>query len=57
MYKKFIKRILDVIMATILIILLLPIFIIISIAIKLETKGPVIFKQIRSGKHNKEFTL
>ena len=57
MYKKFIKRILDAIMATILIILLLPIFIIISIAIKLETKGPVIFKQIRSGKHNKEFTL
>lgn len=57
MYKKFIKRILDVIMATILIILLLPIFIIISIAIKLETKGPAIFKQVRSGKHNKEFTL
>ena len=57
MYKKFIKRILDLLLAIILLVLLSPIFIIISIAIKLETKGPVIFKQIRSGKHNKEFTL
>ena len=44
-------------LATILLVLLSPIFIIVSIAIKLETKGPVIFKQIRSGKHNKVFTL
>lgn len=57
MYKRFIKRILDLLLATILLVLLSPIFIIVSIAIKLETKGPVIFKQIRSGKHNKEFTL
>ena len=57
MYKKFIKRILDLLLAIILLVLLSPIFIIVSIAIKLETKGPVIFKQIRSGKHNKEFTL
>ena len=57
MYKRFIKRILDLLLAIILLVLLSPIFIIISIAIKLETKGPVIFKQIRSGKHNKEFTL
>ena len=57
MYKRFIKRILDLLLATILLVLLSPIFIIVSIAIKLETKGPVIFKQIRSGKHNKVFTL
>lgn len=57
MYKRFIKRILDLLLAIILLVLLSPIFIIVSIAIKLETKGPVIFKQIRSGKHNKEFTL
>lgn len=57
MYKRFIKRILDLLLATILLVLLSPIFIIVSIAIKLETKGPVIFKQIRSGKRNKEFTL
>ena len=57
MYKKFIKRILDLLLAIILLVLLLPIFIIVSIAIKLETKGPVIFKQIRSGKNNHVFTL
>lgn len=57
MYKRFIKRILDLLLAIILLVLLLPIFIIVSIAIKLETKGPVIFKQIRSGKNNHVFTL
>lgn len=57
MYKRFIKRILDLLLATILLVLLSPIFIIVSIAIKLETKGPVIFKQIRSGKNNHVFTL
>lgn len=57
MYKRFIKRILDLLLAIILLVLLSPIFMIVSIAIKLETKGPVIFKQVRSGKHNKEFTL
>lgn len=57
MYKKFIKRILDLLLAIILLVLLSPIFIIVSIAIKLETKGPVIFKQIRSGKNNHVFTL
>ena len=57
MYKRFIKRILDLLLAIILLVLLSPIFIIVSIAIKLETKGPVIFKQIRSGKNNHVFTL
>ena len=57
MYKHFIKRFLDCFFAILLLIPLLPIMLIISIAIKLDSKGPVIFKQIRSGKNNKEFML
>lgn len=57
MYRKVIKKLLDLILALILVILLSPLMIIISIMIKLDSKGPVIFKQIRSGKNNKNFTL
>ena len=42
-----IKRIFDVVMAVSLIIVLLPIMIAISVAIKMDSSGPVIFKQVR----------
>mgnify|MGYP004526687811 FL=1 len=50
MYKSFIKRILDVVFSLVLMILLLPLFLIISLLIKLEDGGHVFFKQLRSGK-------
>lgn len=34
-----------------------PIMLIIAIAIKLDSKGPVLFKQVRTGKKGKEFTM
>ena len=57
MYRKYIKRLLDVILALILMIVLSPVLIVISLLIKLDSKGPVLFKQKRSGKDNKVFTL
>jgi len=53
----FIKRLLDIIISVILLIILLPVFAIISILIKLESKGPVFFNQIRSGLNGRKFTL
>ena len=52
-----IKRLFDVSVALIGIIILSPLFIIISIAIKLDSKGPVFFRQKRTGKFGKPFTL
>lgn len=57
MYKHFFKRFFDVIFALLLLLPLLPVMLLVAIAIKLDSKGPVIFKQIRSGKNNKEFML
>ena len=57
MYRKYIKRILDIILSFIGLIILLPFMIIFSIIIKLESKGPVLFKQKRVGKNKKEFTI
>lgn len=51
MYSKYIKRVLDVLFSVVLLILLSPIFLVVAVAIKLDSKGPVIFKQIRSGKN------
>ena len=55
MYKKYVKRVLDLIVATFASILLLPVAIIVAIIIKVDSKGPVIFKQERTGYKGKNF--
>ncbi len=57
MYKKCIKRLLDILISLVVIIVLSPVYLFTAIAIRLDSKGPVIFKQTRLGLHHKEFTL
>ena len=57
MYKKHIKRGIDIIISACVLLVLWPVFLITAIAIKLESKGPVIFKQVRLGKDHKEFNM
>ena len=57
MYKKFGKRLIDIILSLLLLIILSPILLMVALSIKLESKGPAIFKQTRSGKNNENFTL
>ena len=54
---KNIKRVLDVLVSAVLLVLLIPVYLIIALFIKLDTKGPVIFKQERVGYHNKKFNI
>ena len=54
---KFIKRVLDIVCSILGIIVLSPILVIVSILIKLESKGPIIFKQLRAGKGSKPFYI
>lgn len=51
------KRVLDLFVALIAILLLWPILLIAAIAIKLDSKGPVIFKQRRNGLNGREFVV
>lgn len=51
------KRLLDVVLSSILLCVLSPVFLVISILIKLSSKGPVIFKQERTGLNGKTFTI
>jgi O-antigen biosynthesis protein WbqP len=52
-----IKRIGDIILALIAIITLSPVFLILIIAIKTESKGPILFRQKRIGARKSHFTI
>lgn len=52
-----VKRFLDIVFSIIGIILAIPIFLIVAIAIKINSRGPIIFKQKRIGKDGKVFEI
>ena len=56
-FYRFVKRAFDIISSLLALILLSPIMLIIAIAIKIDSKGPVIFKQKRVGKDGKPFNF
>jgi Undecaprenyl-phosphate glucose phosphotransferase len=56
-FDMFIKRTLDLISATIGLIVLSPLFLIVAIAIKLDSPGPVFFRQRRHGFNNDEIKI
>lgn len=57
MYRYFFKPIFDFLIALIGFIVLIPVFFILIIAIKLDSRGPILFKQRRVGKHKKIFRI
>jgi lipopolysaccharide/colanic/teichoic acid biosynthesis glycosyltransferase len=52
-----IKRVLDIIMSSLVLIIFFPVFIYTAIRVKLDSKGPIIFAQERLGLHGKPFTM
>ncbi len=57
MYRKFFKRFIDVVLAVIALIILAIPMLLIAVAVKLESSGPVLFKQQRLGKDGKAFWI
>ncbi|CAM4161459.1 sugar transferase [Lederbergia lenta] len=56
MYMK-IKRLIDIVLTLVGLIILSPLFLVLVIAIKLESKGPVLFKQKRVGIYKRHFYI
>ena len=54
---RILKRMLDLVLSTIGILVLLPLFAAVAVAIKLESRGPVFFTQSRIGRDNKLFRI
>jgi len=57
MYRKYIKRIIDFILSLIAIVIFSPFLLLIAILIKLDSEGPVLFKQKRIGMHKTHFYM
>jgi len=51
------KRLVGLVMSTILLVLLFPLILLVAVAIKLDSRGPVLFSQERVGEDEKIFTL
>ncbi len=54
---KNIKRVMDIVVSAIMMVLLLPVYIVVSVLIRLDSHGPIIFSQERVGYHNKPFKI
>ena len=57
MYKRFVKRAIDFIIAGMVLLIASPLLLLICLAIKLDSDGPVVFKQRRLGKNGKEYDM
>lgn len=57
MYRLFIKRFIDIILSFLGIIILSPLFLILIIAIRVDSPGPILFRQKRVGIHKKHFNI
>lgn len=53
----FIKRVFDIVVSLILLIVFSPLFLIISLLIKVDSKGPVFYRQSRITRYGKEFRI
>lgn len=57
MYRKFIKRALDIILSLIAIIVLSPVYLVIAVVVRIQMGSPILFSQDRIGKDEKIFKL
>ena len=57
MYRKFGKRLLDILLSGMGILVLLPVYLLLAAAIKIDDPGPVFFRQKRVGLHKSHFMI
>ena len=53
----FLKRMFDIAVSIILLFLFLPIFLVLAVAIKADSKGPVFYRQVRVTQYGKKFRI
>lgn len=51
------KRVFDIVVSAIMLVVLSPLFLILSIAIKIDSRGPVFFRQVRITQYGREFRI
>ena len=56
-FSLFLKRCFDIVVSLMLLTILFPVFLILAIAIKLDSRGPVFYRQTRVTQYNKKFRI
>ncbi|MFQ5707898.1 MAG: undecaprenyl-phosphate glucose phosphotransferase [bacterium] len=56
-WQRYVKRLVDILVSLCVLSCVLPLWVIVAIAIRLDSRGPVLFKQERIGKDGKVFTI
>ncbi|MBR5023310.1 MAG: sugar transferase [Oscillospiraceae bacterium] len=51
------KRIFDVLVSAVMLVVLLPVFLLLAVAIKLDSPGPVFYRQVRVTQYGKQFRI
>lgn len=51
------KRVFDVVVSLLILVILAPLLLILAIAVKLDSRGPVFYRQIRVGRYNRDFKI
>ena len=51
------KRLFDILASLVLLVLLSPVFLVLAIAIKLDSRGPVFYRQVRVTQYGREFRI
>ena len=57
MYKRFFKRLIDIVLSACGIVILSPLMLVLVVAIRLDSPGPVLFRQKRVGLHKSHFNI
>ncbi|MDU7337790.1 MAG: sugar transferase [Clostridium sp.] len=53
----FFKRVFDIVVAALILLVLSPFFLLLAVAIKIDSKGPVFFRQVRVGLNGQDFRI
>jgi lipopolysaccharide/colanic/teichoic acid biosynthesis glycosyltransferase len=53
----FLKRVFDIVLSSVALVPLLPLFVLTAAAIRLDSSGPVFFRQVRMGHNDRTFTI
>lgn len=56
-FSLFVKRVFDIFVSLILLLLLSPVFLVLAIAIKIDSRGPVFYRQLRVTQYGKQFRI
>lgn len=54
---RFLKRVFDILFSLLLLLLVSPLFLVLAIAIKIDSKGPVFYRQVRVTRYGKTFRI